>query len=77
MDAHALTFGLEQLHGAKVDLDLGDVIDERHAKTPIKCVRSQATGRVGKAVVRSGSILMQDLVFTTSGLSPLFAMGLA
>ena len=49
-DAHTLAFGLKQLHGAKVDLDLGDVVDERHAKTPIRGPGSEVTERRGGAL---------------------------
>jgi hypothetical protein len=40
-DAHALAFLAQQLHGAKVELDLGDVVDESHVGIAPKQTRME------------------------------------
>jgi hypothetical protein len=56
-DAHSLALGLEQADRAKVDLDLGDVIDERHAKFSGVCAGDRPRAR---GVVRFAFILIQE-----------------
>jgi hypothetical protein len=50
VDTHALTLGLKQFDRTKVDLDLGNVVDERHVKTPIRGPGSKWTEHRAKAL---------------------------
>jgi hypothetical protein len=47
-DAHALAFLAQQLHGAKVELDLGDVVDESHVGNRSKANQNGKRFNVGR-----------------------------